>query len=48
MDKSKIKEIFDKVGKATLPAMMLMGMAWNSHATVLTPTELVFCKIQML
>jgi len=40
MDKNKIKEILDKIGKASLPAMMLMGMAWNSHATALTATEL--------
>jgi hypothetical protein len=40
MKENKIKEIIGKVGKFTLPAMMLMGGVWNSNFTALSATEL--------
>jgi len=38
--KDKIKEALGKIGQATLPAMMLLGMAWNANATAMSTTEL--------
>jgi len=40
MKKEKIKEILGKVGKATLPVIMLMSGAWKGNFTALSATEL--------
>jgi len=39
MKKEKIKEALGKLGKATLPAMMLLGMAWNANAAIQSLSE---------
>jgi hypothetical protein len=40
MKNEKIKEALGRIGKATLPAMMLLGMAWNGNAAAMTSMEL--------
>jgi hypothetical protein len=40
MKKDKAKDVLGKVGKLTLPAMMLLGGAWNSNFTALSASEM--------
>jgi len=40
MKNEKIKEILSKVGKATLPAMMLLSGAWKGNTAAMSSTDL--------
>jgi hypothetical protein len=40
MKKDQIKEILGKLGKATLPAIMLLSGAWKGNFTALSASEL--------